>query len=290
MLRSISLVLALASLQACVPDADPGVQSQSTQVVMVGSFASSGGTTDIYFGSLPAPIGKTEAKGSYRVELPRALLEKETDRRLYFYSSTGETGASEEIGAFDLGEKTIPAVTLSTPIEFTGLVESGDETNRLPIKDAIVRIGRLSATTDASGRYSIAVPRNATLPVEVQSRGYVLTKARWSSQEISEERNFPLFSQLKPLGKITLPTRERDLLAKSTSVSLNLARTPSASKVRISTAPFTTPPALDAGWQSTDKPLSISTTDLAKGVLYYQFSDENFQRAREVFRLELSSN
>lgn len=288
MIRSSALALTLFGLNACVPAAKPEVQNQSTSVTMIGTFISSGGSTDIYFGSDATPIARAEDRGSFRVEIPRALIEKENDRRLYFYSDLGEAGASPEFTAFETGLKPMATIQLAPTVDFSGTVLSLVDGQSTPVKDAKVRVGRSSTLTDAEGRYAIKAPRNARLPVEVMKNGYVITRALWLSTEIDEDRPFYLYQSLSPEGRLTLPVLPRLLADPEIRIPLYLDSTPNAAYLRVATKPFAVAPELDSGWIDIKKGVSISAGDLKQAILYYQFADKDKKAVSPESSLPLS--
>jgi hypothetical protein len=288
MFRTAALVLTLSGLYACVPGASPDVQSQSTSVTMIGTFVSSGGATDIYFGNIEAPIARTQDRGSFRIEIPRALIEKESDRRLYFYSDLGEAGASAEITEFESGPKTLETVQLSPTVEFSGSVLTMDEGALVPVKEAAVRVGRTSVLSDAEGRYIISAPQNANLPVEVMKNGFVITRAQWQSTSVAEDRPFRLYKTLSPAGQLSLPVLPRFSMAPETEIALYLDSTPGSAYVRVSTTPFTVAPELDGSWRSLKESVTIRAADLTKPALYYQFADKDKKAVSPVSSLPLS--
>ncbi|MES2743907.1 MAG: hypothetical protein V4655_00710 [Bdellovibrionota bacterium] len=289
MLRTLLAVLTLSQLTACVADAEREVNPQNTNVVMVGTFRSNGGSTDIYFGNNEAPLATTSDRGSYRIEIPRATLDESSDRRLYFYSSLGEAGTSPEIKEFDSGEKTIDTVFLAPAVEMKGAVSIFENGVPTPANGATIKVGRAVAQTDAQGRYSILLPQNSFLPVELQKKGFVITRATWQTSDISEERPFTLYTKLDPEGRVTLPVRQRLMDTPKTRVPLYIESTPSARYVRVSTSPFTVSPDLDSTWFSTKEAVTIKASDLSQDVLYYQFADENKKALSPVNTLPLAS-
>lgn len=288
MFRTAALVLTLSGLYACVPGASPDVQSQSTSVTMIGTFASSGGGTDIYFGNIEAPIARTQDRGSFRIEIPRALIEKESDRRLYFYSDLGEAGASVEITEFEAGPKSLETVRLSPTLAFSGSVLTMEDGVLVPVKDAEVRVGRASVLSDAAGRYTITAPQNASLPVEVKKNGFVITRAQWQTTGEGEDRPFHLYKTLSPAGQLTLPVLPRLTMDPEAEIALYLDSTPSSAYVRVATTPFAVAPELDSSWINLKETVKIRAADLKKPVLYYQFADKDKKAVSPVSSLPLS--
>lgn len=289
MKRQLALVLTLSGLYACVPGARQDVENQNTKVTMIGTFVSNGGSTDIYFGNGEAPLATTGDKGSFRIEIPRALIEKTEDRRLYFYSSLGEAGVSSEITEFESGTKAMDTVYLSPTVSVEGDILTVEQSMEKPVKEAEIQVGRAKALSDESGHYTIQVPRNVKLPVEVKKSGFVITRANWQTSDLSEERPFYLYTKLGPEGHVRLPVQERLLEDQETKVPLYIESTPSAEYVRVSTVAFTVDPELDSTWQSLKDVVAIKAADLRQAQLYYQFADKDKKVVSGVSVLPLTS-
>lgn len=273
MKRHAALVLTLAGLYACVPGSKEEVNNQSTKVTMVGSFRSNGGSTDIYFGKSDSPIATTTEQGSFKIEIPRELIESTDDRRLYFYSSLREEGVSAEITEFESGTKSLGTVQLRPVLEVEGIVSASDKGTLVPVSGAEVRIGRIKATTDANGRYTASLPQQTKLIVEVEKAGFVITKSRWFTADVNEVRPFRLYKNLEPQGFLSMPTQERRLKDDDSAVVINVDSTPGTEWVRISSAPFSVEAELDSSWQSLSKAITVPNSDLSSSELYYQFAD-----------------
>ncbi len=289
MLRTLLAVLTLSQLNACVADAERDVKSQNTNVVMVGTFRSNGGSTDIYFGNNEAPIATTGDRGSYRIEIPRSVIDQSADRRLYFYSSLGEAGTSAEIKEFESGEKTIDTVFLAPTVQMQGLVSSLENGAATPASGATIKVGRAVAQTNDQGRYTILVPQNSKLPVEVQKKSFVITRATWDISDLAEERSFTLYTKLDPEGRVALPVRQRLMKTPDTQVPLYIESTPSARFIRISVTPLTVAPEVDGTWISLKESVTIKTSDLSQPILYYQFADEDKKVLSSVSTLPLGA-
>lgn len=265
-------LLTVVLLSACVPNAKPEVQSQPTDVTFIGSFSGSQGTTKVYFGQEKTPFVTTTTQGVFHIEIPRTLIDKSSDRRLYFYNSKGETAVSEEIQAYDLGEKKIEDVTLTPPLSMTGTVLSTVNGKETPVANAEILVGRASATTDAAGNYQIDAPRSCEVPVLLHKEGFVQTHALWFTEELEELRNFHLFTKLEPTGSLSIPSTLRFA---ATTVPLYLESTPNAAFVRIGTAPFTVSAEADSSWLDLSKGISLSSETVSEIKLYYQFADKD---------------
>ena len=265
-------LLSVVLLSACVPAAKPEVQSQPIDVTFVGSFSGSAGTTKIYFGKEETPFVTTTTQGVFHIQILRALIEKSSDRRLYFYNSNGQQAVSEEILAFDNGEKKIKDVELASPLLMTGTVLATVNGKEAPIADAEIVVGREKATTDKAGNYQIDAPRNTEVPVLLHKKGFVQTRALWTTEESEESRNFHLFTRLEPMGSLSIPSTVRFA---ATTVPLYLESTPNAAFVRIGTAAFTVSAEADSTWLDLSKNISLSSSTVSEINLYYQFADKD---------------
>lgn len=265
-------LLTLALLSACVPDAKNDVHNQSTNVSFVGSFSGTSGTTAIYFGRDEAPLAQTASAGQFTIEIPRALIEKSSDRRLYFYSTSGETAVSEEITDYEIGEKKLANIKLAPPLTMTGSVLAANDGPATPVADAEIIVGRQTAKTDAKGHYTIMVARNAEVAVLLHKEGFVQTRALWTTTDLEETRDFHLYNKLEPIGSLSIAATTRFA---ATRVPLYLESTPSAAYVRLGDAPFTTEADLDGTWQDLSQAISLSPDAAAQPNIYYQFADKD---------------
>ncbi|RYZ48136.1 MAG: hypothetical protein EOP07_26155 [Proteobacteria bacterium] len=267
-------LIALVALSACVPGAKNDAQNQqSTNVTLVGAFSGTTGSTNVYFGKETTPLLANSTPGSFRIEIPRELLDRSDDRRLYFYSSNGEAAVTEEILPFEFGEKNIDTLVLESELSMTGTVLTlGLDGINKPVADAEIEVGRNKVKTLADGSYTITMPKNVELPVRLQKTGFVQTRALWMSSDLEENRDFHLYTKLEPTGTISIPTTTRFA---ATTVPLYLESTPSAAFVRIGSTSFTTAADADATWLDLSKDISLSSETLSQVKLYYQFADKD---------------
>ncbi len=265
-------LMILASLTACIPVHKADLQSQSTNVTFVGSFSGTKGATEIYFGQEKAPLAKTISQGTFRIEIPRAMIEESSDRRLYFYSNQGEAAASNEIMNFEIGEKNLDPIVLTAEIKMNGSVLTLNNGVPTPVPFAEITVGRRTTQTDAEGKYTVFAPSRIELPVLIHKEDFVQTKALWQINDATETRNFHLYKRLEPIGHISFPSQA---LRTGTTVPVFLDSTQTAAYIRIASVPFTTPAELDGSWLNLSKPISLPTESLSQLNLYYQFADKD---------------